>query len=141
MRLSLAALKQQTRQPKYATSKFQGKKLLSRFYATIGGRFHALTDPDEDIEIDGEWNTFTSAVNASAKEHLGLKRGEKEEWISTETRNLIAKLKVAKTHDAESYHELNKETRASLRKDKKEWYAEVTNELENASNRQDIKTM
>ena len=42
---------------------------------------------------------------------------------------------------AKTYHELNKETRASLQKDKKEWYGEVANELENAAVRQDMKKM
>ena len=140
MRLSLAALKQQKKQLKYDTSKLQDEELLTRFKATIGGRFHALAEPDEGTEIDDKWSTFTSAVNASAMEHLGLKRGKNEEWISTEIRNLIAK-KVAKTSDAKTYHELNKETRASLRKDKKERYGEVANELENAAVRQDMKKM
>ena len=101
--------------------------------------FLLLTSPG--TEIDDEWSTFTSAVNASTMEHLGLKRGKKEEWISIETRNFMAKRKVAKTSDAKSYHELNKETRASLRKDKKEWYGEVANELENAAVKQDMKKM
>ena len=78
----------------------QDEELLTCFNATIGGRFHALAEPDEGTEIDDEWNTFTGVVNASAMEHLGLKRGKKEEWISIETRNLIAKRKVAKTSDA-----------------------------------------
>ena len=141
LHLSLAALKQQKKQPKHDTSKLQDEELLTCLNATIGGRFHALAEPDEGTEIDDEWNTFTSAVNASAMEHLGLKRGKKEEWISTETRNLIAERKVAKTSDAKTYHELNKETRAILRKDKKEWYGEGANELENAAVRQDMKKM
>ena len=75
----------------------QDEEFLTRFIATIGGRFHALAEPDEGTEIYDEWNTFTSAVNTSTMGHLGFKRGEKEEWISTETRKIIAKRKVAKT--------------------------------------------
>ena len=38
-------------------------------------------------------------------------------------------------------HQLNKETRASLRNDKKEWMGEIANELESAASKQDMRTM
>ena len=116
VRLSLAANKQQKQQPKYDTSKLQENEILAQFNATIGGRYHALAELDEETEVDAEWNNFSSAVNETATKHLGLKRGKQKAWISAQTRDLITRRKAAKTRSPQEYHQLNKETRASLRK-------------------------
>ena len=46
---------------------------------------------------------------------------------------MITRRKAAKTRSPQNYHQLNKETRASLRNDMKEWMGERANKLENAA--------
>lgn len=39
---------------------------------TLGVRYHALAEPNEETDINAEWNNFSSAVNETATKHLGF---------------------------------------------------------------------
>ena len=58
VRLSLAAIKHQKWQPRYDISKLQEDEILVQFNATIGCRYHALAELNEETDIDAEWNNF-----------------------------------------------------------------------------------
>ena len=131
---SLAALKRQKKQAKYDSAKLLERDILECFDATIGGRFHALAELDEEIaDINEEWSNFTSAVNDAAKEHLGHKKKQQTEWISPQSRELIKKRKEHRASLDDEYRDLNRQTRASLRNNKKVWYSKIADDLELAS--------
>ena len=80
-----------------------------------------------------EWANFTTTVNIAAKEHLGQRRSKQHEWITTESIDLIAKKKAIKPALSNEYQELNRQTKANLRNDKKAWYSKIADELESAA--------
>ena len=106
---------------------------MPRFNATIGGRFQALAELNESSDINEEWTNFASTINKAATEHLGHRRGKRDEWISSDSWDLIAKRKATKPNLGSEYHELNRQTKASLRNDKKAWHSKIANELESAA--------
>ena len=61
-----------------------------------------------------------------------LKR-KQVEWITSQSRELIKKRKEARTSIKAAYRDLNREARASLRNDKKAWFAQFADDLETAS--------
>lgn len=67
----------------YDSAKLLERDILESFDATIGGRFHALAELDEVADINAEWDNFTCASNAAAKEHLGQKKRKQADWISS----------------------------------------------------------
>ena len=81
------------------------------------------------------------AVKETATKYLCLKRCKHKAWISAKTRELIIRKRASKTRSPQEYHQLNKETRASPRNDKKEWMCEITDELESAAREQDMRKM
>ena len=134
VQLSLAAVGKQKRQAKFDSGKLKERDILKCFDASIGGRFQALAELDADTaDINEEWSHFTSAVNTAATEHLGLKKKKQVEWITSQSRELIKKRKEARTSIKAAYRDLNRETRASLRNDKKAWFAQIADDLETAS--------
>jgi len=133
VRLSLAALKKQKKQLKYNTANLLHRDILASFNATIGGKFQALAKLDEVSDVDEEWSNFSNTVNKAATEHLGHRKGKRDEWISTKSRDLIARRKTAKPALGSSYHEINRQTKASLRNDKKAWHTKIADELEEAA--------
>ena len=133
IQLSLRALKKQKKQPRYDSAKLFERNILESFDATIGGRFQALAEMDEEADINEEWDNFSNAVNAAAKEHLGQRKGKQTDWISSQSNELIKKRKAARTSLDAEYRDLNRQTRASLRNDKKTWYSEIADDLERAS--------
>ena len=116
IQLSLAALKRQKKQLRYNTSNLLNIDILASFNATIGGRFQALAKLNESSDINKEWTNFTSTINKAATEHLGHRKGKRDEWISSDSRNLIAKRKVIKPNLGSEYHELNRQTKASSKR-------------------------
>ena len=83
IRLSLGALKQQKQQLRYNTSNLLNRDILNSFDATIGDRFQALAELNESSGINEEWTNFTSTIKKAATEHLGHRRGKRDEWISS----------------------------------------------------------
>ncbi|XP_072028338.1 uncharacterized protein [Amphiura filiformis] len=116
-------LKQQKKQLKFNSSNLSNRDILASFNATIGGKFNILAELDDTSDINKEWANFTDTVNSAAREHLGYRKGKQEEWISSESRDLISRRKRAKPSLGSDYQELNRQTRASLRNDKKAWRA------------------
>ncbi|XP_072015023.1 uncharacterized protein [Amphiura filiformis] len=133
VRLSLAVLKQQKKQLKFNSSNLSNRDILASFNATIGGKFNILAELDDTSDINEEWANFTDTVNSAAREHLGYRKGKQEEWISSESRDLISRRKRAKPSLGSDYQELNRQTRASLRNDKKAWYSKIADDLESAA--------
>ena len=134
IKLSLAALRRQNKQAKYDSAKLLKDDILDCFDATIDGRFNALAELDEEIaDINEEWSNFTSAVNDAAKEHLGHRKRQRTDWISPQSRELIKKRKESRASLDDEYRDLNRQTRASLRNDKKAWYSKIADDLELAS--------
>ena len=133
VRLSLAALKKQKKQLRYDTANLLNRDILTSFNATIGGKSHALADLDEVCDVDDKWTIFSSTINSVATEHLGHRKGKRDEWISTNSRDLIAKRKAARPALGDDYHELNRQTKASLRRDKKAWRSKTAVEMEEAA--------
>ncbi len=139
IRLSLAASKQQKKQLKYDFAKLLDRDILQCFDATVGGKFHALVELEEEDDIDKEWNHFSSSINEAAKKELGYRKRKQEDWISTQSRDLIAKRKEAKPSLDTKYKDLNRETKASLRYDKKAWYARIADDIQQASANNNIR--
>ena len=138
IRLSLAALKQHKQQLRYNTSNLLNKDILTSFNATISGRFQALPELPESSDINEEWTNFTSTVNKATTEHLGHRRlyhrrGKRGEWISSNSRDPIAKRKATKPNFGSEYRKLNRQTKASLRNDKTAWHSKIASELESAA--------
>ena len=134
IKLSLAALRRQKKQAKYDSAKLLEGDILDCFDATIGGRFHALAELDEEIaDVNEEWSNFTSAVNDAANEHLGHQKRQRTDWISPQSRELIKKRKASRASLDDEYRDLNRQTRASLRNDKKVWYSKIADDMELAS--------
>ena len=103
--------------------------ILQSFDATVGGKFHALVELDEKCDINSEWDLFSSSIIEAAKEHLGYRKRKKDDWISPQSRDLITERKLAKPTLDTKYRKLNMEIRASLRNDKKVWYASIGDDI------------
>ena len=108
IRLSLSACRQQRKQARFDSAKLLNRDILKSFDATIGGSFHVLADLDETADIDGEWEHFSKTVNDAATAHLGYRKGKKDEWISSQSSDLIAKRKVARPSYDANYKDLNR---------------------------------
>ena len=98
IQLSLRALKKQKKQPRYDSAKLFERNILESFDATIGGRFQAFAEMDEEADINEEWDNFSNAVNAAAKEHLGQRKGKQTDWISSQSKEPIRKGKQPEHH-------------------------------------------
>lgn len=84
--LSLAASKQQQKHMKYDFAKLLDRdNILKCFDATVGGKFHALVELEDEDDIDKEWNHFRSSINEAAKKELGYRKRKQEDWISTQS--------------------------------------------------------
>ena len=139
IRLSLRALKKQKKQLKYNTANLLNRDILTSFNATIGGKFQVLAELDEAPDVNEEWTNFSKTVNKAAAEHLGHRKGKEVEWISATSRDLIAKRKATRPVLDSEYRELNRQTKSSLRNDKKTWHNNIADELELASTRNNMR--
>ncbi|VDO71268.1 unnamed protein product [Heligmosomoides polygyrus] len=98
--------------------------------------------------IDEHWEAVKTALCESAEVTIGRRRGKrKEQWIREETWELIDERKqarqrreCAKTPDearqwGETYSELDRQIKASCRRDKKAWIAQKETEAQTAATR------
>ena len=130
IRLSIAVLKQQKKQLEYNTANLLNTDILASFDATIGGKFQVLAELDEVSDINEEWANFTTTINKAATGHLEHRRSKQREWINIQSRDLRAKRKAIKPAPSNGYRKFNRQTKASVRNDKKDWYSKIADELE-----------
>ena len=133
IRLLLAVIKQQKKHLKYNTANLLNREILARFEATSGGEFYALAELDEASDINEEWTNFTTTVNKAATEHLGYMKRKQVKYITSESRDLIAKRKATKPALSNEYRVFNRQAKASRGNDKKAWYSKNADELESAA--------
>ncbi|VDP13512.1 unnamed protein product [Heligmosomoides polygyrus] len=109
---------------------------------------------DKCESIDERWEAVKTALSESAEATIGRRRGKrKEQWIREETWKLIDERKrvkqrkeCAKTPDesreaGEIFSELDRQVKASCRRDKKAWIAQKETEAQTAASRGDSRTL
>ena len=148
MQLRLKALKTQKRSKPYDIVKLKNINIREKLELEITNKFQALTD---ECEIEQEWNVFKDVVLKATDNIVGKRRGtRKEQWIRPETWDLIDKRKNIKmrretergTHQMSiEYSRLNKSVKKSCRRDKKLWLETKCQEAQDASNRNDTRTL
>jgi len=83
----------------------------------LSNRFDAL-----DVEETASWDLFKETINDLAGAYIGTSKITNKEWISDVTHNLIIEKRQARLqHRLTDYKQLQKRTRASLRRDKQAW--------------------
>ena len=149
MQLKLKVLKTQKRSKPYDIAKLKNSNIREKLQVEITNKFQALTD---ECEIEQEWNVFKDVVLKATDNTVGKRRGtRREQWIKPETWDLIDKRRNIKMRrDTErgmqqqmsiEYSRLDKCVKMSCKRDKKLWLETKCQEAQDASNRNDTRTL
>ena len=98
IQLSLRTLKKQKKQARYDSAKLFERNILESFDATIGGRFQALAEMDEEADINEEWATFPMPSMLQQKNTWARGRGNKQIGYHLSQRSSLRKGKQPEHH-------------------------------------------
>lgn len=144
----LQSKKKQRKTVKYADAKLTEEETAHNFDVQIGGRFSALGAEVGDSEK--EWKTFKESVLETAEQLLGREEQvRKKQWVSNGTLELLKQRQAAKINSDEArseinrrrYQKLDEEVKRSYKKDKANWIAQKTADLEKAAGHGDQKAL
>ena len=90
-----------------------------------------------------DWPTFKTSVTAAAQNALGRSRpAAKQPWISSTTLNIVNRRREARLRgDRALYRQLNGARNASIRRDQETFWERKATQLEEASQRNDLRQM
>jgi hypothetical protein len=140
------------RRPRFDTSKLKTATQQKEFAVTLSNRFQALADL-EDGSLEKKWERVKSTFNSTAEEVLGFRKREFKSWLSEETVKKVeerrtlkqqigsAKTRLQKQRAQEEYNHMNREVKKSARKDKRDLVDRLATEAEEATEKQDMKTL
>ena len=85
---------------------------------------------------------ISNVVKKASETSIGFKKPVKEGWISDASKDLMAKrTKAAQHRKGRSYHTVCKEVKKSIKDDQDRWYSEQATIMEEARQRNDIRTV
>ena len=126
---------------RYNTNLLQDKDCTTRYQLEVRNRFEALPT-DESLDVNGSWDRISKVLKESAEVTIGFKKPVKDRWISTQTKDLMAKRGKAGAHrKGRTYHSLCKEVKKSVKEDQDRWYSEQATMMEDARQRNDTRTV
>ena len=143
-----------TRREKYNVNKLVNPEIKNSFVLKLSNKFAPLAVDDDEDEIPAEennvenvWETIKKGYNEVCKEVLERKKREEEEWLSVESLNLIEERKEIKKQLCnsnniqlvESYSNLSRRIKKSVRKDKRNFIDNLAAKAESAAARNDSK--
>ena len=141
-----------SRREKYNVNKLVNPEIQNSFVLKLSNKFAPLAvdeveEPAEENTVENIWDTIKKGYNEVCKEVLDKKKREEEEWLSVESLNLIEERKEIKkqlcnSNDAqltESYSNLSRRIKKSVRKDKRNYIENLAAKAESASARRDTK--
>jgi len=103
--------------PRYNITRLNNSQVMEAYSMALSNRFDAL-----GVEETASWDLFKETINDLAGAHIGTSKITKKECISDVTHNLIIGKRQARLqHRLTDYKQLQKRTRASLRRDKQAW--------------------
>jgi len=92
----------------------------------VYNRFRALSEEEQD-----QWPTFWDEVNDAAKTILGLSQPSKNDWLTSETLDIIDQKRAARLSGNMSvYKALYAKSKESNLHDKQQWANNIASEAE-----------
>ena len=138
MRLRLQAQKQDATLRKLNTATLKDADTQHSFAIALQNRFQAL--PEEQWS---DWPTFRTSVMASAQEAVGHRRPcAKQPWMSARTLEIVNQRRKARLDgNIGLYRRLNGARNASIRQDQETFWSREATQLEEASQRNDLRRL
>ena len=151
IQLKLKVLKTQKVSKPFDVAKLKIESVREQLDIETTNKFQAL--PDE-CEVEEQWNVFKDVVLEAADKTIGKRRGsQKERWIRPETWNLIdtrrqtkinrdaADTSIERQQLSIEYSRIDKTVKKHCREDKRLWLESRCQEAQDASNRNDTRTL
>jgi hypothetical protein len=137
---------------RYDVHKLRKEQLRKEFKIQLQNRYEALSyEGEEDVETT--WRRMRDTYCEVSERVLGFRKGEKKEWMSEETWEVItrrkqikSKINTSKTRQQKAlaqaeYMEADKIVKRSVRRDRRKWADELAQKAEEAARRNDMKEL
>ena len=151
VKLKLKKIKTSQSKRPFAVEKLKDPLTVNQFQISLINKFSALQNSND---IEDQWENFSEAVRECAETSIDRRRGtHKEQWIQPETWVLIDKRKEIKIQREQikseqerqvterKYQTVDRQVKKSCRKDKKLCLESKAREAQDASCRNDTKTL
>ena len=157
LRLKTQPKEKKNNRVKYDTAKLKEKDILKTFKIQLRNRYQVLEEEapevEEDEEVERDSERMERAYVEVAEAVLGRPRKKKKPWISEKSWKLVeqreninkeiigTKSERIKKQLKIKYKEKDKETKRSIKLDKKKWVEDIASKAEEASKKQHMKTL
>ena len=157
LRLKTQPKEKKNNRVKYDTAKLKEKDILKTFKIQLRNRYQVLEEEapevEEDEEVERDSKMMEKAYVEVAEAVLGRPRKKKKPWISEKSWRLVeqreninkeiigTKSERIKKQLKIKYKEKDKETKRSIKLDKKKWIEDIASKAEEASKKQHMKTL
>ena len=157
LRLKTQPKEKKNNRVKYDTAKLKEKDILKTFKIQLRNRYQVLEEEapevEEDEEVERDSEMMEKAYVEVAEAVLGRPRKKKKPWISEKSWKLVeqreninkeiigTKSERIKKQLKIKYKEKDKETKRSIKLDKKKWIEDIASKAEEASKKQHMKTL
>ena len=157
LRLKTQPKEKKNNRVKYDTAKLKEKDILKTFKIQLRNRYQVLEEEapevEEDEEVERDSEMMEKAYVEVAEAVLGRPRRKKKPWISEKSWKLVeqreninkeiigTKSERIKKQLKIKYKEKDKETKRSIKLDKKKWIEDIASKAEEASKKQHMKTL
>ena len=157
LRLKTQPKEKKNNRVKYDTAKLKEKDILKTFKIQLRNRYQVLEEEapevEEDEEVERDSERMERAYVEVAEAVLGRPRKKKKPWISEKSWKLVeqreninkeiigTKSERIKKQLKIKYKEKDKETKRSIKLDKKKWIEDIASKAEEASKKQHMKTL
>ena len=157
LRLKTQPKEKKNNRVKYDTAKLKEKDILKTFKIQLRNRYQVLEEEapavEEDEEVERDSERMEKAYVEVAEAVLGRPRKKKKPWISEKSWKLVeqreninkeiigTKSERIKKQLKIKYKEKDKETKRSIKLDKKKWIEDIASKAEEASKKQHMKTL
>ena len=130
-------------------AKLKGRETKAAFQLELRKRFQAL----EEETVEHDLSTFHRTVREAGEKILGFRKRKKEDWIKqgtwdkiTERKQMKEKINSTRSERVNDRYrrkcqELDKEVKRMAKRAKKDYVENLTEEVEEAAARQDLKTL
>ena len=157
LRLKTQPKEKKNNRVKYDTAKLKEEDILKTFKIQLRNRYQVLEEEapevEEDEEVERDSEMMEKAYVEVAEAVLGRPRRKKKPWISEKSWKLVeqreninkeiigTKSERIKKQLKIKYKEKDKETKRSIKLDKKKWIEDIASKAEEASKKQHMKTL
>ena len=151
VKLKLKKIKTSQSKRPFAVEKLKDPLTVNQFQISLINKFSALQNSND---IEDQWQNFSEAVRECAETSIDRRRGtHKEQWIQPETWVLIDRRKEIKIQREQikseqerqvterKYQTVDRQVKKSCRKHKRLWLKSKAREAQDASCRNDTKTL